>query len=62
MSVVPEMIVARQMGVKTVVLTWTSNMASGMKGSTLSHPDVLSLGAKVAGDLRIVLDDFLRQI
>ena len=62
MSVVPEVIVARQMGLRTTVLTWTSNMASGMKGAALSHPDVLALGDKVAGNLSVVLQDFIKQL
>jgi purine-nucleoside phosphorylase len=62
MSVVPEVIVARQMGLKTLVVTWTANMASGMKGALLSHPDVLALGDKVAGNLSLVLQDLIKQI
>lgn len=62
MSVVPELIVARQMNLRTMVLTWTSNMASGMKGSTLSHPDVLALGEKISTRLRVVLQDLIRQL
>jgi purine-nucleoside phosphorylase len=62
MSVVPEVIVARQMGLRTAVLTWTSNMASGMKGAALSHPDVLALGEKVAGNLSVVLQDLIKQL
>ena len=62
MSVVPEVIVARQMGLRTLVLTWTANMASGMKGALLSHPDVLAFGDKVAGDLSLVLQDLIKQI
>ena len=62
MSIVPELIVARQMGLRALGLTWTANMASGMKGATLSHPDVLALGAKVSGNLSIVLQDLIKLI
>ncbi len=62
MSVVPEVIVARQMGLRTMALTWTSNMASGMKGAELSHPDVLALGDRVSGNLRIVLQDLIKAL
>lgn len=62
MSVVPEVIVARQMNVKVLVVTWTSNMASGMAKESLSHPEVLALGEKVSESLRAVLDDLLRKI
>ncbi len=57
MSVVPEVIVARQMGLSVMALAWISNRASGMKGATLSHPDVLELGQKVSRNLRVVLQD-----
>lgn len=62
MSVVPEVVVAKQMGVRTTVLTWVANMASGMKGATLSHPDVLALGERVSGDLRLILQDLIKAI
>ncbi len=62
MSVVPEVIVARQMGLRTLVVTWTSNMASGMKGAALSHPDVLALGEKVSTNLSAVLQDLISAI
>ncbi|MHB2025925.1 MAG: purine-nucleoside phosphorylase [Elusimicrobiota bacterium] len=59
MSVVPEVIVARQMGIRVLALAWISNMANGMKGAALSHPDVLDLGQKVSGGLRLVLQDIV---
>ena len=62
MSVVPEAIVARQMGLRTLGIAWTANMASGMQGATLSHPDVLALGDKVAGNLSVVLQDLIKKI
>ena len=60
MSIVTESIPARQMGVKVAALTWISNMCSGMKGASLNHAEVLELGAKVSGGLRLVLDDFIK--
>ncbi len=62
MSVIPEIIVARQMNLRAVAVTWISNMASGMKGASLSHPEVLALGQKVSGRLRDFLSDFLVRI
>jgi len=62
MSVVPEVIVARQMGVRACVISWTANMAAGMKGALLSHPDVLALGDRVAGNLSLVLQDLIKQL
>lgn len=62
MSVIPEVIVARQMGVRVLALSWVANMAAGLKGSTLSHPDVLAMGERVSGRLRAVLGDLLAGI
>ncbi|MDE2489235.1 MAG: purine-nucleoside phosphorylase [Elusimicrobia bacterium] len=59
MSVVPEVIPARQMGVAVAALVWTSNMAAGLPGSIQNHGDVLALGAKVSDDLRAVLSDLI---
>jgi purine-nucleoside phosphorylase len=59
MSVVPEVIPARQMGLRTAALVWTSNMAAGLPGSIQNHGDVLALGAKVSDDLRAVLTDLI---
>ncbi|MBI4678507.1 MAG: purine-nucleoside phosphorylase [Elusimicrobia bacterium] len=60
MSVVPEVIVARQMGVRTMVLTWVANMASGLPGASLIHSEVLALGKSVSGPLKGVLHDLLK--
>jgi purine-nucleoside phosphorylase len=60
MSVVPEVIPARQMGIKVAALTWISNMCSGMKGASLNHSEVLELGARVSEGLRLVLGDFIK--
>jgi len=62
MSVVPEVVVARQMGLRVGALVWVANLAAGMKGATLSHPDVLALGAKVSSNLCSVLQDLIKQL
>ena len=62
MSVVPEVIAARQMGVKVLAVAWTSNRAAGLPGAALSHPDVLALGEKVSARLRGLLEDLLRKL
>ena len=59
MSVVPEVLPARQMGVTTAAVVWTSNMAAGLPGAVLDHAEVLALGEQVSGDLRAVLVDRL---
>jgi|CXWL01.1.fsa_nt_gi purine-nucleoside phosphorylase len=60
MSVVPEVVPARQMGIVTAALVWTSNMAAGLPGSIQNHGDVLALGARVSDDLRAVLGDLIK--
>lgn len=62
MSVVPEVIPARQMGLTTAALVWTSNMAAGLPGAIQNHGDVLALGARVSDDLRGVLSDLIKAI
>lgn len=62
MSVVPEVVPARQMGLATAALVWTSNMAAGLPGAIQNHGDVLALGARVSDDLRVVLADLIRAV
>jgi purine-nucleoside phosphorylase len=62
MSVVPEVIPARQMGLSTGAVVWTSNMAAGLPGSIQNHGDVLALGARVSDDLRGVLCDLIKVV
>lgn len=62
MSVVPEVIPARQMGLTTAGLVWTSNMAAGLPGAIQNHGDVLALGARVSDDLRGVLSDLIKAV
>jgi len=62
MSVVPEVAVARQMGVTAAALAWISNMAAGMRGAILSHEAVLALGERVAREMGGILSDVARSI
>lgn len=62
MSVVPEVIVARQMGIRVLALSWISNHAAGLTRETLSHPDVLALGEKFSERLRVLLDDLIKKL
>lgn len=62
MSVVPEVVPARQMGVTVGALVWTSNMAAGLPGSIQNHGDVLALGARVSDNLRAVLTDLIKAV
>ncbi len=55
MSVVPEIISARQMGLRTAALCWVSNMGSGLSETPPSHAEVLEIGAKVSRGMRTLL-------
>jgi len=62
MSVVPEVIVARQLGIEVVGLSWIANMAAGMSKDALTHHDVLELGKKMAARLGKALTGLLGKI
>jgi inosine/guanosine/xanthosine phosphorylase family protein len=47
MSTVPEVIVARQCGLKVAALSCITNLAAGMSKTTLSHAEVLAGAARV---------------
>ena len=62
MSVVPEVIVARQMGLRVLAITWVANLASGMTNRSLSHEEVLALGQQLCPKLRGVLERVLKRL
>ena len=51
MSTVPEVIVARHMGVKCLAISCVTNMAAGILNQEINHEEVLETGAKVRGTL-----------
>ena len=61
MSTIPEVIVARHMGIKVLAISCVTNMAAGISDEVLSHEDVLATGERVKGDfvglLRAVLPE-----
>ena len=62
MSVVPEVIPARQMGMRVLGLSWISNFAAGLSDEDLSHQDVLALGEQFSKRLRVLLDELLPKL
>ena len=52
MSTVPEVIAARHMGVKVLVLSLATNPAAGLVARPLSHEEVLAEGGRAAERLR----------
>jgi purine-nucleoside phosphorylase len=66
MSTVPEVIVARHMGVKVLAISCVTNMAAGILDQTINHEEVLETGERVKGDfvalLRAVLPEMAKDV
>ena len=60
MSLVPEAIVANQLGIKTVALTYVSNKASGLSKNSLTHEEVLKTGKKAAVSMEKIITGFVK--
>lgn len=59
MSTVPEVIVARHMGMRVCVFSCVANYAAGMTGQPLSHEEVLEAMQKTSGSLVRLLRCFI---
>ncbi|MBI5242164.1 MAG: purine-nucleoside phosphorylase [Elusimicrobia bacterium] len=62
MSVVPEAIVARQIGLRILAFGWISNMAAGLAKENIEHGDVLALGERMAATIRRFLEAMLDRL
>jgi len=62
MSTIPEVIVARHMGLKVLAISCVTNMAAGISDEVLSHEDVLKTGERVKGDFVALLRGVLPEI
>ena len=62
MSTVPEVIVARQEGLKVAGISCLCNMAAGMLPEPLTHQEVLEAGAASAGAFEALVRTFLRHL
>ncbi len=62
MSTVPEVITARHMGLKVLVLSLASNPAAGLADRPLTHEEVLESGRAAAGSLKILLGSLIERI
>lgn len=56
MSTVPEVIAARQMGVRVLAIATITNRAAGLRKQPLSHEDVLEVGKKAGRNLVRLLE------
>ena len=59
MSTVPEVIVARQEGLRVFGLSLITNRAAGLTAETLSHAEVLAAGKSAAGQLSKLLTELV---
>ena len=55
MSTVPEVIVARQMGIKVLAISCVTNMAAGTTDAPINHEEVLEIGMKISGQFKALL-------
>ncbi len=55
MSTVPEVIVARHMGLEVLAISCVTNMAAGMTGEKLTHTEVMETGQRVRGTFLALL-------
>ncbi|HEY2116814.1 MAG TPA: purine-nucleoside phosphorylase [Candidatus Angelobacter sp.] len=62
MSTVPEVIVARQMGIKVLAISCVTNMAAGTTDAPINHEEVLEIGRKISGQFKALLRDVVPQI
>jgi purine-nucleoside phosphorylase len=66
MSTVPEVIVARHMGLKVLAISCVTNMAAGILDQTINHEEVLETGERVKSDfgalLRVVLPEIAKDV
>jgi purine-nucleoside phosphorylase len=66
MSTIPEVLVARQMGIKILAVSCATNMAAGILDQALDHQEVLETAERVKDDfialLRAVLPEIARDL
>ena len=59
MSTVPEVIVARAMGMRVLGISCITNMAAGLGAAKLDHREVLEVGQMVAGKFQTLVREFV---
>jgi len=62
MSTVPEVIAARQMGMRVLVASLAANPAAGLVDRPLTHEEVLEEGAKAAGRLAKLIGLLVQEV
>jgi purine-nucleoside phosphorylase len=62
MSTIPEVIVARQTGIKVIGISCVTNMAAGILDQPISHEEVLETGRRVSGQFKALLREVIPAI
>ena len=62
MSTVPEVIVARHMGIEVLAISCVTNLAAGITGERITHEEVLETGERVRGKFLALLRAVLPRI
>ncbi|HEY0565660.1 MAG TPA: purine-nucleoside phosphorylase [Terriglobales bacterium] len=62
MSTVPEVIVARHMGIKCLAISCITNVHGGLKSEKLTHEEVLDIGNRVRGQFVALIKSILPHI
>jgi purine-nucleoside phosphorylase len=62
MSTVPEVIVAKQLGIKIVCISCITNMAGGFAGRDVSHKEVIETAADIRGKFKMFIEKLIENI
>jgi purine-nucleoside phosphorylase len=62
MSTVPEVIVARVLGMRVAALSLITNVAAGLSGDTLNHEEVLHVGREAADRVEQLVSTFVERL
>ncbi len=62
MSVVPEVLTARQCGIQVLGLTWVTNLGCGLAKGALSHAQTIAETKKIEGKFKSLLETILPKL